>query len=178
MQELIEILEAMTASKGMADPETLFFDVAERIVKRASRVFGVKNDEVAIMMLRSDGRQLRFVAPKQFANVAMIPVTKKDAIAVGTLNRKSGEVFNNVPTVRHITLFESIRLKERAAPIQKMVSVPIAADGQVVGVAQISRKGETPAAAGADFTAEDARRAEEFFSQVGPYLVRARPETF
>lgn len=178
VDDLIEILEAITARKGQAEEQALFFDVAEMIVKRASKAFGVKNDEVAIMMLRSDGGQLRFVVPRQFTNVAMIPLSNRDAISVSTFNRKSGEAINNVPMVRHFALFESIRIRERPQPIQKMVSVPIVSEGNVVGVAQISRKGDSRSAAGADFTREDVKKAEELFAAVGKYLERARPAKF
>jgi hypothetical protein len=178
VDDLIEILEAITKARGNADPEALFFDVAEMIVKRASKAFGVKNDEVAIMMLRADGGQLRFVAPRQFTNVAMIPLTNRDAIAVTTLHRRTGEAHNNVPMVRHFALFESIRIRERPLPIQKMVSVPIISNGNAIGVAQISRKGENRAAAGPDFTAAEVKKAEELFAEVAVYLERARPEKF
>jgi len=43
-------------------------------------------------------------------------------------------------------------------PAQKIISAPILSDGKVVGVIQISRKGGSPATAGADFTAEDLGR--------------------
>ena len=48
----------------------------------------------------------------------------------------------------------------------------------VVGVAQISRKGETPAEAGPDFTASDVDRASELFNAIAPYLVQVRPDRF
>ena len=71
---------------------------------------------------------------------------------------------NNVPMVKHVAFFESVKLKEKAVPIQKMITVPILHGGEAVGVAQISRKGETPREAGPDFTPSDpdsfARRKE------------------
>jgi hypothetical protein len=56
--------------------------------------------------------------------------------------------------------------------------VPILHGGEAVGVAQISRKGESPSAAGADFTPSDLARAQTLFQAVAPYLVDARPERF
>jgi hypothetical protein len=64
------------------------------------------------------------------------------------------------------------------APIQKMITVPILHDGNAVGVAQVSRKGENPVEAGPDFTAADVKRAEQIFSAVAPYLAAARPDRF
>jgi hypothetical protein len=59
-----------------------------------------------------------------------------------------------------------------------MVTVPIVHEGRTVGVAQISRKGETPSEAGTDFTPADVEKAETLFSAVAPYLVQARPDQF
>jgi hypothetical protein len=39
--------------------------------------------------------------------------------------------------------------------IQKIISAPILNEGKVVGVMQVSRKGENAAMAGPDFTADD-----------------------
>jgi hypothetical protein len=46
-------------------------------------------------------------------------------------------------------------------PIQKIMSVPVVhSDGELMGVAQISRKGLDPSGAGADFTGEDLKQLE------------------
>jgi hypothetical protein len=63
-------------------------------------------------------------------------------------------------------------------PIQKMVSVPILHDQKAIGVAQISRKGESAAAAGPDFTEADVRKAQEIFGDIAPFLSRARPDDY
>src|SRR5438477_3267101 len=124
--ELIEILSAMVSKKSeVADTRELLLDVGERIVKRVSGAFGVKVDEVAILLLTSDGRHLRFVSPRQFAELGTIPVTKRDSIAVNILGKKTGEALNNVPQVKHVAFFESVKLRDRPVPIQKMITVPI-----------------------------------------------------
>jgi hypothetical protein len=180
MQELIEILGAMARKKGeVGDPRELFLDIGERIVKSVSSTFGTKNDEVAILMLTVDNKHLRFVSPRRFSELGTIPITKRDAIAVNVLGRKAGEAMNNVPMVKHVAFFESVKLRgDRAIPIQKMITVPILDHGNAVGVAQISRKGETPTDAGPDFTPGDVQRAQDFFQSVAHYLIAARPDSF
>jgi hypothetical protein len=179
MQDLIDILSAMVSHKAqVADPRELLLDVGERIVKRVSGTFGVKADEVAILLLTSDGRHLRFVSPRQFAELGTIPITKRDSIAVNILGKKAGEALNNVPQVRHVAFFESIKLRERPVPIQKMITVPILHRGDSVGVAQVSRKGETSGAAGSDFSAADVKKVQDFFESLAPYLLQARPDRF
>jgi len=169
----------MVASKSRAeDPKELILDMAERVVKAVVTQFGCKPDEVAIMILTADGKHLRFAAPRKFADLGTIPVTKRDSIAVGVFGRKAGEAVNNVPMVKHVAFFESVKLRDRPVPIQKMVTVPILFRGEAVGVAQISRKGENPTEAGPDFTQADVHRAEQLFSAVAPHLMEARPERF
>jgi len=179
MQDLIDILKAMVSKKGeIANPLELFLDMAERVVKWVSAEFGAKTDEVAILVLTSDGKHLRFAAPRKFADLGTIPVSKRDSIAVNVLARKSGEAMNNVPMVKHVSFFESVKIRDRAVPIQKMITVPILLHGEAVGVAQVSRKGENPAEAGPDFTAADVTKAQDVFARISRYLVEGRPERF
>lgn len=179
MRDLVEIVAAMASKRNeVENPLELFLDLADRVVKAVCTQFGTKSDEVAILMATSDRKHLRFAAPRKFTDLGTIPVTKRDSIAVGIFNRGTGEAINNVPMVKHVAFFESVKIRDRVAPIQKMVTVPIVHDGTVVGVAQISRKGETPGEAGSDFTAADVTRAQDLFHAVAPYLVQARPDKF
>jgi hypothetical protein len=179
MHELHEILSAMAEQRDrVPDRRELLLDMADRIVKAVSHRFSCKQDEVAILLLTSDGKHLRFIAPRRFGDLGSIPVTKRDSIAVGVLSRRVGDVINNVPMVRHVTFFESIKLRDKVVPIQKMVSAPILLKGHAIGVAQVSRKGESAREAGPDFTAADLKLAQEIFDGVAPYLNAARPANF
>jgi len=179
MQELLTIIDAMLAKKAeLGDERELLLDIGERVVKAVSSLFGTKGDEVAILLLTADARNLRFIAPRRFVDLGTIPVTKRESIAVGVFKRKVGEVLNSVPTVRHVAFFETVKIKDRAQPIQKMVAVPILDGSQAIGVAQISRKGDSPVAAGPDFTPADLQRAQEVFGQLAQRLASARPASF
>jgi hypothetical protein len=179
MSELLEILGMMASKKAeVSDPRELFLDIAERVVKAVSGAFSAKSDEVAILILTSDNKHLRFIAPRKFTDLGTIPITKRDSIAVNVLGRKVGEAINNVPMVKHVAFFESVKLRDRVVPIQKMITVPILNRGNPVGVAQISRKGETPAEAGPDFTPGDVKKAQDLFESVAPYLMDVRPDRF
>jgi hypothetical protein len=179
LSELAEILQAMAAQKDkVKDRRDLLLDMGERVVKVVSQEFGCKQEEVALLLLSADGKHLRFVAPRLFASLGSIPTTKRDSIAVGVLARRSGEVINNVPTVKRVAFFETIKVKDKPMPIQKMVTTPLIVRGQPVGVAQISRKGETVREAGPDFTPADLRRAQEIFDGIAPFLADARPADY
>jgi hypothetical protein len=179
LQDVIDLLAAMARKKAeVPDALELFLDMAERMVKVVSAAFNAKNDEVAILFLTSDSGHLRFTAPRKFATLGTIPVTKRDSIAVSVFQKQQGEVMNNVPMVRHVAFFESVKLRDRVVPIQKMITVPIMFDGQPVGVAQVSRKGDSPMEAGPDFNPGDVRKAQDMFEAVAPYFVEARPDRF
>jgi hypothetical protein len=179
LSELSEILQAMAAQKDkVKDRRELLLDMGERVVKAVSQEFGCKQEEVAVLLLSSDGKHLRFIAPRLFASLGTIPTTKRDSIAVGVLSRRSGEVINNVPMVKRVSFFETIKVKDKPLPIQKMVTTPLVASGHAVGVAEISRKGETVRDAGPDFTPADLRRAQEIFDGIAPFLADARPKDF
>jgi hypothetical protein len=179
VKELLEILDAMSKLKGeIQNPQELFLDMADRVVKYVAQAFSAKSDEVAILVLTTDQKHLRFAAPRKFLELGTIPINKRDSIAVTVFSKKTGELMNNVPMVKHVSFFESVKLRDKVLPIQKMVTVPILDNGTPVGVGQISRKGESPAQAGPDFTQADLRRAQDLFEQVGPRLFSARPERF
>jgi hypothetical protein len=80
--------------------------------------------------------------------------------------------------VKHVAFFESVKLRDRALPIQKMITVPILNGDQAIGVAQISRKGETASEAGPDFSDADVKRTQDFFRAVARHLLTARPSNF
>jgi hypothetical protein len=156
----------------------LYLEMGDRVVKTLASVFGSERDEIALLILSRDASHLRFVAPRGLSALGSIPVTKRDSIAVNVLQKRKGEFANNVPLVRHVAFFETIKLREKAEPIQKMISVPIMHDGNAIGVAQISRKGEHATKAGPDFTPADLAKAEEVFKGIAPFLAQARPAKY
>jgi hypothetical protein len=130
-----------------------------RIAAELSRSFGVHDDEVAILKVEQD--QLTFIYPPQLSKVGVIPLNHGGSLAARTANTKRPEVLNNFAQMRHASVFESVPVESRtrvagkselnAIVIQKVMSAPVIGAAGVLGVIQISRKGATPKAAGADF---------------------------
>jgi hypothetical protein len=61
---------------------------------------------------------------------------------------------NSFSTTPHASIFERFRLAPDSPPmpIHKIMSVPLACNGEIRGVIQVSRKGETGNSAGDDFS--------------------------
>jgi hypothetical protein len=140
---------------------------AAKIAVELSRTFGVHDDEVAIFKLEQ--AQLRFIYPPSLSNVGMIPLTHTSSVAARTANTKRPEALNNFAQMRHASFFEAVPVDSKtrsnnqkpekvAIAIQKMMSVPVVGPAGVLGVIQVSRKGTSPQAAGADFQPMDLQR--------------------
>src|SRR6267378_1359873 len=139
--ELERIATALSAEDGSASQFSLT-SVAEKIAKTLS----VRKDEVAIMGVSTRWRHLHFLVPEALKNVGFIPLSSNSALAARTARDSRPEIDNNFTVARHATVFEGVRITSEAAEsIQKILSAPILAEGKVVGVIQISRKGASAA---------------------------------
>lgn len=119
----------------------------------------MRTDEVAILGVSTRWRHLHFMVPTALKNVGFIPLTSKSALAARTARDNRPEINNDFAAVRHATVFEGVKAAATSGEsIQKILSAPILNDGKLVGVIQISRKGDTPASVGPDFTSDGAMR--------------------
>jgi len=143
------------------------------IIQNVSKAFNVKADEVAVLAMAHGDKFLRFVVPEKLQKVGDIPLTSTNSLAVRTARDRRPEVINNFATARHPTVFEAVPLgQQRGEPIQKIMSAPINADGKVIGVIQVSRKGKAVTASGADFTPKDLSDLVTVANLVGRCLKR------
>lgn len=140
------------------ETEGLTVHNAERIAAELAAVFRVQLDEVGILRVQQDS--LVFVYPTRLQNVGRIPLNTSSSVAVRSFNTKRGEVSNSFAQAKHTTFFEMVALEKPGISkktsrekqvIQKLMSVPVIAAGQSVGVIQVCRKAPGPLEAGADF---------------------------
>jgi hypothetical protein len=150
--------------------------IADKIAKELR----VKEDEVAILALSNRWRHLHFLCPAALKNVGFVPLTSNSALAARTVKDIKAEINNNFSNVRHATVFEGVKAATASGEsIQKIISAPILNEGKVVGVMQISRKGENAAMAGPDFTADDLGKVVAICRPLGKlvgYLAGERQE--
>ena len=154
MNLVTELERLADALEGEASEPTQISlpSVAERIAKDLS----VRTDEVAILGVSNRWRHLHFVVPEALKNVGFIPLSSKSALAARTTRDSRPEIINDFSSVKHASVFEGVKFAaEGAEVIQKIISAPILSGSRVVGVIQISRKGDNVKAAGLDFTSDD-----------------------
>jgi len=148
----LERLATALENDGTAAGSVSLTALAEKIAKELS----VKADEVAILGVSNRWRHLHFLVPAALKNVGFIPLTSNSALAARTTRESRPEINNNFSAVRHATVFEGVKAASTSGEsIQKIISAPILSEGKVVGVIQISRKGDSPTSAGPDFTSDD-----------------------
>jgi hypothetical protein len=149
--ELERIASTLSDDAG-ATSEISLASVAEKIAK----TIGVRKDEVGILAVSTRWRHLHFLVPESLKRVGFIPLSSNSALAARTAREGRPEIDNNFSAARHATVFEGTKISgEPGEAIQKIISAPILADGKVIGVIQVSRKGSTPLASGPEFTADE-----------------------
>jgi hypothetical protein len=157
---------AMPAKARMEDLERMLPESpsAERVSVKLARILGVHPNEVAL--LRREKNSLCFVFPPELRAAGVLPLSGS-AVAARTAATRTSLLSNSFPRVRHVSLFESVKLggvedeSSQQMPIQKIMSVPlVSSEGNVLGVVQVSRKGPDVSLAGSDFTGADLKQLE------------------
>jgi len=174
VSELERLANALSANAGQAPEALQLASVAERIAKS----LGVRSDEVAIMAVSLRWKHLYFLAPAELKNVGFVPLSSNSALAARTAREAKAEIVNNFAAVRHASVFEGVKIgKESAEAIQKIISAPILAEGRVVGIMQVSRKGPSAMSAGADFTADELGKVVALCKPLGKLLSHIATES-
>jgi GAF domain-containing protein len=166
--ELERLVSALDEARDGAPTDIPLGSVAERIANDLN----VRKDEVAIMGLSTRWKHLHFLAPAELKNVGYIPLSSNSALAARTARESRPEIVNNFAAVRHASVFEGVKIgSENAEAIQKIISAPILANGHVVGIIQVSRKGPNAMNAGPDFTANELGKVLAICKPLGKLLL-------
>jgi len=159
---------AKPAKDDIAELERMISDgpSTERACQKLAHLLHVRRGEVALMRLEKGS--LRFIYPPELRSAGVVPLSGS-AVAARTATTRAPLLSNSFMRVKHVSLFEAVKLSSgeedrsmESMPIQKLMSVPIAsADGKILGVAQISRKGLDASLAGPDFNNDDLKLLEK-----------------
>jgi hypothetical protein len=138
------------------DPAQLPPEWVEQVAMEIGKVFHVQADEVAVLEFLPAGKSLKFLLPEKLRAVGTIPLSSTTALAARTARERRADVVNNFASARHASVFEGVPLgRGEGSSIQKIMSVPILRGDKVIGVVQISRKGNSPGDSGPDFTSRE-----------------------
>ncbi len=161
---------AKTAKTSLSELEAMLSQSAgsEAVCRKLAQILRVRRSEVAL--LRLEKGSLRFIFPPELRSAGVLPLSGS-AVAARTAATRTPLLSNNFMRVRHVSLFEAVKLgagadeeekNQEQMPIQKIISVPVLpAGGGVIGVVQVSRKGLDASLSGADFTSEDLKQLEQ-----------------
>jgi GAF domain-containing protein len=165
--DFVKVVDALVQAGQPID-----LTVIGKLAADIGKAFSVRPDEVAILATTPDEKFLHFLVPAQLRNVGTIPINSTSAMVSRTARERRPEIINNFTTARHSTVFEAVPLdsKQRADPIQKIMSVPVVSENKVTGVLQVSRKGKSVTTAGADFGPTDLNALNQYANHIGRCL--------
>ena len=117
--------------------------------------------------------------PDNLRPIGRIPLSSTSSLAVRTVREQRAEVINHFSVVPHASVFEAVPIGEsqRFDAIQKIMSSPVLVGKKVVGVAQVSRKGNSSAEAGPDFTHSQLRDLKAISEILAPCIVLSSTPT-
>lgn len=173
LRDVIEQMKTALRSDSPADRqcERILDLLAEFLVAALAR--DADRGQAAVLMVIPGQHQLTFAYPPHLArgNVLLID---RDSFAGRVVLGKHALYENQVPGEPHKDFFERIPARGRKArPIQKMIAAPMLdAQGEPIGVIEVSRTGSTSASAGADFTPVDAKNLEVCCRAFAPFVER------
>ena len=175
MEELLRDLGNLLKAAAGKPPAERRREVLQAVSATMSRAFTLGPDVLAILILSPDRMMVRFVWPTELAGGGnSFPVTA-GSLANHVIQTGRSLLSNAVRELRHLAFYERIRIQEHSPRvIQKLLAVPLkGADGQVRGVIEISRRGQSRAEAGRDFRPEDQQVLEQLAALAAPAVEEA-----
>jgi hypothetical protein len=131
-------------------------DLLNSIAAEISSFFSVRTHEIGIFSVNRKKHEINFLWPEGMTNTGHIPLNAVNSLVARTANELVTTLDNSFAKSRHLFMFEHMLAeKSDRITIQKIISVPVVADGEAKAVIQVVRKGKTQAEAGDDFSEHD-----------------------
>jgi hypothetical protein len=173
--------ELAVLKEAVPRPAHLFKRFMDSLGSSIGHAFSVQEDEVAVLLVKDQDLLLGFAYPFTFYTDKknVIPMSTP-SIAGEVLRAGKGRVDNNVHQIRHLDMYERIKVKGKTPlKIQKMISAPLLLpEGRPFGVMQVSRKAKSLEEAGPNFTATDLLKLTDLGSWLAPYILKLIPPDF
>jgi hypothetical protein len=179
MKDLNELIGKLGMIVQEEDKESAFAKLIKEIADFFKATLGLLDEEIAIFLTNDEKTILSFAYPKYLVDAGMIPVGSTEATAASIYRRGIGVIENNFQQQKHLSIFEIIRTPDgKMKPLWKMMGTLVAAEGDKIGVIEISRRGENHLESGADFTEEDLQFLMATITKLAPYIKMVLPSNF
>lgn len=130
-------------------------ELLESIATGVAGFFSVRDHEVGVFAVNHKKYEIAFLWPRGMTS-GHIPLKAMNSLVAKTANELVTTLDNSFAKSRHLFIFEfMLAEKSDRIPIQKIMSVPVIANGEAKAVIQVVRKGAAIADAGEDFTDGD-----------------------
>jgi GAF domain-containing protein len=164
LEEFCSLLEGRLAATAVS---------AERLeiaAREIGSLFGVESHEVGLFRVDTARNQIYFRWPPSMTAASRIPLKAFNSLVAKTATERRSFIDNEFAATRHLYMLEHLLVdKTERIAVQKVMSVPIVAGENVLGVIQVVRKGSTPQEAGADFTRAELDDLEKVAGTLGGY---------
>jgi len=175
MEQLEEKMRAALNALGNSSAEIRQGEILELLVRTLREAFVLSPDEVAILLVSSDGAMLSFAYPFELAAGGSNAFPLAIPSMAGRVATEGASVCSNrLAEEPHLGFYERVAVQGlQPIPIQKLLAVPLQGSGTgILGVVEISRRGETCAEADADFGPEERLRLERLAGMAAAALAR------
>ncbi len=179
MKDLNELLGKLSMIVQDEDREAAFKNTITEVAQFYQENLILAPEEVAILLTNDEKSILSFAYPKYLVDAGMIPVGSTEATAASIFRRGIGVIENNFQQQKHLSIFEIIRTPDdKLKPLWKMMGILVAAEGEKIGVIELSRRAESPGEAGDDFTESDLQFLMNSITKIAPYIKIVMPPNF
>src|SRR5258707_644581 len=123
---------AKAAKTSLSELESMISESpsSDRVCLKLAQILHVRRSEVAL--LRLEKGSLKFIFPPELRAAGVLPLSGS-AVAARTASTRTPLLSNNFMRVKHVSLFEAVKLgaettedqSQEQMPIQKIMSVPV-----------------------------------------------------
>lgn len=179
MKDLNELIGKLGMIVQEEDKDAAFAKLIQETADFYKETMHLLDEEIAIFLTNDEKTILSFAYPQYLIDAGMIPIGSTEATAASIYRRGIGVIENNFQQQKHLSIFEIIRTPDgKLKPLWKMMGTLIAAEGEKIGVVEISRRGENQLESGADFTEEDLQFLMATITKIAPYIKMVLPSNF
>jgi len=179
MKDIRLLTESLKHKIATNSPDDAFGIVIKAITNFYMDNLHLDDEEVAILLIDKEKTVLSFCQPDYLVDSGLIPISSNDSVASGIYKKGIDYIENNFQQQKHLNIFETIKTPDNEIkPIWKMIASVLEADGEKIGVIELSRRSILRKMAGENFTLDDLKFLKESQAKLGPLIKQVMPENY